>query len=79
MKEFLKKIESRSIKMARVNSILSTKSINLQFFTLILYCFMVSCDLGRFSVLSPFIDKSMLKTMNIKCLFFMQVPSQITQ
>ena len=32
-----KKIENRGIKIARVNSILITKSINLKLFTLILY------------------------------------------
>ena len=37
MLEFLKKIENRGIKIARVNSILITKSINLELFTLILY------------------------------------------
>ena len=37
MDEFLKKFENRCIKIARVNLILITKSINLQLFTLILY------------------------------------------
>ena len=37
MVEFLRKFENRDIKIARVNSILTTKSINLQLFTLILY------------------------------------------
>ena len=36
MVEFLKKIENRGIKIARVNSILIKKSIDLQLFTLIL-------------------------------------------
>ena len=36
-----------------VNSILITKSINLQSFTLILYGFGVRCDLRRFPLLSP--------------------------
>ena len=38
MIEFLRKFETRSIKIARVNSILITKSINFQLFILILYC-----------------------------------------
>ena len=37
MVEFLKNIENRSIKIARVNSILIIKSTNLRLFTLILY------------------------------------------
>ena len=37
MAEFLKKNENFGIKIARVNSILITKSINLQLFTLILH------------------------------------------
>ena len=37
MVEFLKKFEKMGIKIDRVNSILITKSINLQLFTLILY------------------------------------------
>ena len=52
MIEFLRKFENRSIKIARVNSILITKSINLQLLTLILYGFGVRC-------ISPFIEKSM--------------------
>ena len=55
------KIEDRSIKIARVNSILVTKLINLPLFTLILEDFGGRCDLGRFSVISPFIEKSMLR------------------
>ena len=51
--EFLRKFENRSSKIARVNSILITKFINLELFTLILY------GLGYFSVLSPFTEKSM--------------------
>ena len=35
--EFLRKYENRVTKIARINSILITKSINLQLFTLILY------------------------------------------
>ena len=60
MSEFLRKIQNRSIKIARVNSILITKSGNLQLFTLILYGLGVCCDLRRFSVLSPFIEKSII-------------------
>ena len=60
MVEFIKKFENRSIKIARVNSILITKFINLQLFTLILYGVAVRCDRMRFSVLSPFIEKSMI-------------------
>ena len=37
MVKFLRKFENRRIKIVRVNSILITKSINLQLFTLILY------------------------------------------
>ena len=57
--EFLKKIEKRGIKITRVNSIFIAKSINLLLFTLILYGVGVRCDRSRFSVLSPFIEKSM--------------------
>ena len=60
MIEVFRKSENRSIKIARVNSIIMTKSMNLQLFILILYGFGVRCDLRRFSVLSPFIEKSML-------------------
>ena len=59
MIEFFKKFENRSTKIARVNVII-TKSINLQLFTLILHGLVVRCDLRRFSVLSPFIEKSMV-------------------
>ena len=37
MVEFIRKFENRVIKIARVNSSLITKSINLQLLTLILY------------------------------------------
>ena len=37
MVEYLRKFENRGIKIARGNSILITKSINLRLFTLILY------------------------------------------
>ena len=39
MMKFLRKFVNRGIKMAQVNSILTTKSIKLQLFTLILYSF----------------------------------------
>ena len=58
MIDFLKKFQNRSIKIGAVNSILITKSINLDLFTLIFYDFGVRCDLRRFSVFSPFIEKS---------------------
>ena len=63
MVEFLRNFLNRSIKIARVKLIFGAKSINLPLFTLILYGFGVRCDLGRFSVLSPFIVKSMHGTM----------------
>ena len=56
--EFLRKFEHRGSKIIRVNSILITKSFNLQFFTLILYGVGVRRDVWR-SVLSPLIEKSM--------------------
>ena len=62
---FLTKFENRSIKIALVNSILITKSINLELFTLILYSFGVRFDLGRFSVLRPFTEKSMIEYKNV--------------
>ena len=37
MVEFLRKFENRGFKISRVNSILITKSINLQLFTSIMY------------------------------------------
>ena len=63
MIEFLRKFENRSIKIARVNSILITKSVNLQLFTLILYGVGVRFNLRRFSQLSPSIEKSMILIM----------------
>ena len=51
MIKFLRKFENRSIKIARVSSILITKSINLQLFTLILNGFGVCCDLSNFQCL----------------------------
>ena len=56
---FFQKIENRGITITLVNSILINKSINLQLFTLILYIVEVRCDHRRFSVHSPFIEKSM--------------------
>ena len=60
MIEFLRKFENRSVKINPINSIIITKSINLQLFTFILYGFGVSSDLMRLSVLCPFIEKSMV-------------------
>ena len=54
------KFGNPSIRIARVNSILVTISLNLQLFTLIVYGFSVCCDLRQFSVLSPFIEMSMI-------------------
>ena len=59
--EFIRKFENRGIKISRVYSILVTKSIDLRLFTLILYGVGVHCDRRRFSVLSPFIEKSMVE------------------
>ena len=64
MVEFFSKFENRGIKMARVNTILISKYINFQLFTLILYGFGVCCDRMRFSVLSAFTEKSIHKYMN---------------
>ena len=61
MDEFLTKFQNHGIKITRVNSILITKSINLQLFTLILNRVGVRCDQRRFSVLSPFIEESMIR------------------
>ena len=60
MIEFFRKDENRGIKIGWVNSILVTKSINLQFFTLILYGDGVHCDRRGFSLHSPFIEKPMM-------------------
>ena len=57
---FLKIFDNRNVKIVRVKSILITKSINLQLFTLSLCGFGVRSDLSRFSVLSQFIEKSMI-------------------
>ena len=68
MIEFLKKIENSGIKIDPVISILITKSVILQLFTLILYGVGVRRGPSRFSVLSPFIEKSMITCSN--CLTF---------
>ena len=49
--EFLKKLQSSGIKIAGVNRIFVTKSINLQLFTLI-FCTVlgVRCDVGSFKL-----------------------------
>ena len=60
MIEFLRNFENLCFKIARVNLILITKSINLQLFSLILYGFVFRCDLRRFSLLNPFIEKSVV-------------------
>ena len=67
MFEFLKKFVNCGTKIARVNSNFITKSINLQLFTLILNGAGVRCDRRRFSVFSPFIEKSMI-TYKIECM-----------
>ena len=73
MVEILGKFESHVIKIARVKSILLTKSIN---FFLILSCVGVRCDGGPFSVHSPFIEKSMrerifvIKSLQFICEFY---------
>ena len=50
MIEFLRKFENCDIKIARVNSILITKSINLQLFTLIIYGVGVRCVVDIFQL-----------------------------
>ena len=52
---FLRKFDNRGIKIARVNSFLITKFINLQLFAFILYGVEVRCD--PFSEFSQFIEK----------------------
>ena len=64
MDEIFRKFYNRGIKIAWINLILITKSINLQLFTFILYGVGVHCDWSRFSVLSPFMEKSMAKLIN---------------
>ena len=51
------------MKIVRINSILISKSFNLQLFTLILYGVGIRCDRRRFSVHSPFTEKSMASEM----------------
>ena len=46
--KFLRKFENRGIKIARLNSILINKSINLQLFAFILYGVGVRCDVDIF-------------------------------
>ena len=75
MVEFLKKIEKHGIKSDRVNFILSTISINLKFFTLILYGVGVRCYQRRFSVHSRFMEKSMLYTSPALVIYW-QSPGQ---
>ena len=65
MIEFLKKCENRGIKIARLNSILITKFINLQLFSLILYGVGVRCDRRRLPVLSLLIEKSMFEVYKV--------------
>ena len=53
MVEFLRKFENRGIKIAQVNSIIITKSRNLQVFTI--FC----AVLGSVGIVGDFPDKSM--------------------
>ena len=48
--EFLGIFETRGIKIARVNSIIITKSIDFQLFTLILYGVGIRCDVDIFKL-----------------------------
>ena len=66
MVEFLKKFENRCIKIAGVNSILNSKSLNFQSFTLVLYGVGVRCGRRRFSVLCPLMEESMVRYL-ISC------------
>ena len=50
MVEFHIKFENRGIKIARLNSILIAKSVNLQLFTLILYGVWVCCEVDIFEL-----------------------------
>ena len=63
MVKFLRKFKNRDTKIARVNSILINKSVNLQLFTLILYSVggsdVMLTSSNKPPVLSPFIEKSM--------------------
>ena len=75
--EVLRKFENLGIKNAPVNSILITKSVDLQLFTLILYSFRVRCDHMRFSVLSPFMEMSMAIAVLKGTCFFPTVQLQV--
>ena len=70
--EVLRKFENLGVKNARVNSILITKSVDLQLFTLLLCSFRVRCDHMRFSVLSPFMEMSMAIAVLNVTFFFLQ-------
>ena len=59
---FFEKIEIPGDKIARVNPILIKKSINLLHFLGV----GDRCHTGRFSVQSPFIEKSMMEDIHIK-------------
>ena len=50
MVEFLRNFGNRSIKIARDNSVLITKSINLQLFALIFYGVGGSCEVDIFKL-----------------------------
>ena len=50
MVEFPTKFENCRVKIDRLDSILITKSVNLQFFTLILYGVWGSCDVDIFKL-----------------------------
>ena len=57
MVKVLSKFQNFAFKIAPINLILITNSINLQLFTLILYGVGVCCDQIRFSVHSPLIER----------------------
>ena len=60
MVEFIRKFENCGIKIAGVNSILTTKSINLLYFCTVLGSVVIESD---FQCNSPFIEKS-IKSLN---------------
>ena len=64
MAKLLRKFVNRGIKIARVNLIIVTKSIDLLLFCTVLG---VRCDRRRFSVFSPFIEKSMIQFNHYVC------------
>ena len=70
MRKWMIEFETSRIEVAWVNSILITKPIDVQLFNLILYGYGVRCDLRRFSVLSPLIQKSICHNLIIKCKCF---------